>query len=205
MSRLWTPDEDAIVLRMYNRYPQASVAASIHRHTGSHRTPEAIRNRANKIGAHGDRIPRGHTRLVDAHDKNHGRHTGASVTIIRAAKAAGVLKQAHHVRGQPNIAPTTWVEAWLEEHYRIDLPAIEQADTDVLDWIPTREFARRLGIDKQHAANQLIHQRGRLRKLAQHARRVRLMHRPGRPLVWHPDDVSEIVRAYRPEQLRRAA
>lgn len=201
----WTPAEDALLKRLYGRHPHHVIATSLHKHHGVQRAPTAIPQRAGRLGLKPD-IPRGYTRLVDAHDKRNGAHVGASQSIVRAARRAGVAKKANHVQAHPWIAPTTWVNDWLAHHYAVTLPGQAADDATAADWLPTSEVARRLGLSPTHAAYKLLRQRGRLRKLAQNVRHMRLPHRVGRPYVWHPGDVEELVRAYRePFRLGRAA
>jgi hypothetical protein len=191
----YTEVERDIIRRMYNRHPPDAVQRAILRATGVLRATGSIRSEAQRLGVNGDRIPHGYVRLVDAHDQFHGTHYSSSRAIVRAARADGVLRKAHHVTHRPLIAPKAWVDAWLAQHYSVPTPD-GTPEADVIDWLPTPEVARRLGTDPMHTADRLLRTPGRLRTLAKGARHTRLKHRRGAPRVWHPDDVDRIVAAW---------
>jgi len=191
MSRRWTPAEDAYLRRTYGRYPVITIANKLTRGTS------AVRNRAQRLGIQ-DRIPRGYTPLAWAHTRPCGPHWGASHAIIKAAKRDGVLRQAPFTRGRPYIAPTTWIEAWLENRHTA--PVDLTTEHVIRYWIRTRDLAADLGIPHTHAAQKLLHQRGRLRRLAKHARRTQIKGLPGQPLFWHPTDAKRLAQTWRTQQ-----
>jgi hypothetical protein len=188
MSRRWAPAEDAYLRRTYGRYPIRTLTRKLKR------TTSAVRNRAQRIGIQ-DRHPPGYSPLAWAHTRPCGNHWGASHAIIKAAKRAGVLRQANHVRGRPYIAPTTWIEQWLEDRHTAPVDATTEHVMQY--WIRTRDLAEMLGIRASHAASKLIHMRGRLRKLAKHARRTQIKGLPGQPLYWHPTDAKRLAHEWR--------
>lgn len=199
----YTEAENDVLRRLYGRHPPKRVQALMAERSGILRALGSIRSQARRLGVNGDRIPQGYVRLVEAHDQWHGTHYSSSRAIVRAARRDGVLRKAHHVTHRPLIAPRKWVDAWLADHYRVEATDPTARDVDVMDWIPTPEVARRLGTDPMYTADRLLNTQGRLRDLAKGARTARLMHRQGRPRVWHPDDVDRIVREYHAH--RRAA
>lgn len=192
--RAWTPEETQRLRLLYGRHPTKTIQRSLKHLTGHERTLKAICIKATTLRLKPD-IPRGYTRLVDVHDKNNRQQRAASDTIKRAAQRDGVLKYANHVHSHPAIAPTWWINQWVEEHYRITLPAQDTTEEATSEWVPTRWIADRLGIPRAHAADTLLRRRGKISRLARGARYIRLNHKRHRPLYWHPDDARAIVKA----------
>ena len=187
MSRRWTPEEDAYLTRAYGRAHPNTMSKRLNR------TPKAIQMRALKL-ALGDRVPHGYSLLIWAHTRPAGKHWGASQSIIKAAKRDGVLRQATHLRGRPYIAPTKWIDAWIDHRYTA--PVDTQLEEILATWVRTRTLATWLGIPPAHAANRLLHTRGWLQRNTRTCRRYHALTLPGQPLYWHPTDAKNLVERY---------
>jgi hypothetical protein len=191
----WTPTQLEYLQRMYKRQPINTTVDGVNQR-GPHKTRHAIEAQAYKRGLTGAHLPRGYTILAEAHYRQ-GANPQASETILRAAKRDGVLRRHHMYPGSPWIAPTEWVEQWLEQRYAHK----QEFEHVTRTWVRTRVIAEALGIRPGDIGNRRAANTPLGRDLRQ-CRTQRVTFEPGQPNYWHPQDVQWLLARH---GVRRAA
>ena len=185
----WTESEIEYLVQVYGRLSLVLIRERLERRFGTSRSMDAIETKAGRLLL-SDRVPKGFVRLAWAHP--HG--SSSSRTILKAALRAGVARRQGGGRGNPWLAPETWVDEWLAAHTQQPAPC----DAGVIKrtWLRTQEVAGIVGIRRSHAAADLLHNRTRVAKLFRKVRRYRFMSEVGQPWYWHPEDVREAAAEY---------